>query len=896
VREGVDFRDLLVADLIVAEGVAASRDVAVALQRRWAALVHDPGAFASEVARIANVDPARVAAVVGRVDALIRDAGGNARLVLGRRGGIDRSIHAALSEVSPRASRVLTHAGARARTPLREMPNGRYVDFHVAGEGGMGIVYRALDTEINRHVALKLVRTNVGITTGRSPATPLQALKPDDETPDARTFRELQARLLQEAWVTGGMEHPGIVPVYELGRTPHGIAFYTMRFVRGQRTLAQAIDEVRRRPVEERLKLLDAFLVVCDTIAYAHSKGVIHRDVKPANVALGEFGEVVLLDWGLARVANRDDDVASRWKARIRDFRASGGLRTLIGALGTPGYMAPEAAAGRLAEIDERSDVYGLGAMLFEILTGRLPHVFHSPADYARIVDQWEAPEARLVEPGVPAALSDVCARALSRERSRRLASVVELAAAVRAWRAEDESRREVEHLLEDVRAQVASAEEKSGAARAEGIERARRVLGVVLERAPEDRTARALARHVGALRERGLLERFRGGRRRRAALGVMALLLVLGAVGAVVVRTLARERAREAREISIQASTGAALRSRADARAARALVEETGTLWPLHPAMLPALDRWSDAADRLLDRGAAHAAGLRDLESRRAIGPEDPDDRSSVEEDALAADALRASLAALDRLDAARRDVGSRRDAVQLLARSDAALDAAWARAMAEVADTSRPPGYGGWSLRRVVGLVPLGADPASGLQEFAHVGSGRIPQRDATTGALSAGPGTAVVLVLVRDTVARGGRREVPSLLARRPLTLAQWRAMGGTSGVACNAGSGDDAASYVEGVSAEEARAVLRRHRLDLPDETQGDLASLSPFEVGESSGAPLAEWRLPSPAAQTRGEPNDVARVPGVALRRLLPRGARACGVGLRVAVPLEEDGR
>ena len=134
--------------------------------------------------------------------------------------------------------------------------------------------------------------------------------------------------------------------MYELGRTPAGVPYYTMRFVRGKRTLAAAIDEAK--DVDARLALLEPFLKVCDAIRYAHARGIVHRDLKPDNVALGEFGEAVVLDWGIAKVRDRPDLSGEAWRGRVREHRETSEFRTGEVALGTPGYLSPEAALGAL--------------------------------------------------------------------------------------------------------------------------------------------------------------------------------------------------------------------------------------------------------------------------------------------------------------------------------------------------------------------------------------------------------------------------------------------------------------------------------------------------------------------------------------------------------------------
>src|SRR5262249_34851822 len=207
-----------------------------------------------------------------------------------------------------------------------------------------GEVLLSRDARIGRDVAMKIVRVREGA--------------PPDH----------QARFLREARVQGQLEHPAIVPVYDLGRDPDGRAFCTMKRVNGA-TPEESLD---RRAAGEadaaarygRRKLLAAFVQVGLAVDYAHSRGVVHRDLKPANIMLGDFGEVYVLDWGLARVSGEEE----RGAGAAATVEGSGAIQTEFGAvLGTPGYMAPEQARGG-RDVDARADVYALGSMLFEIL------------------------------------------------------------------------------------------------------------------------------------------------------------------------------------------------------------------------------------------------------------------------------------------------------------------------------------------------------------------------------------------------------------------------------------------------------------------------------------------------------------------------------------------------
>ncbi len=301
----------------------------------------------------------------------------------------------------------------------------RYQRLSLHGAGGIGQVWLARDTELGRDVALKQLR------------------------PETAQDAASRARFLEEARVTGQLEHPNIVPVHDLVRPADGSQpYYIMRFVKG-RTLSAAVAAYHDNPQAGRIELLglmNAFLAVCNALAFAHSRGVLHRDLKGQNVILGEFGEVNVLDWGLARRMG-DRETAN---ALVPAADGPGPTPTLPGqVLGTPGYMAPEQAAGRTDEIDARTDVYGLGAILYEVLTGRPPFstavgtgtgivtALDLPALLRRI--QTESPRPpRQVRPAAPPALEAICLKALSRRREDRYQSAAELARDVQRWLADE--------------------------------------------------------------------------------------------------------------------------------------------------------------------------------------------------------------------------------------------------------------------------------------------------------------------------------------------------------------------------------------------------------------------------------------------------------------------------
>lgn len=300
-------------------------------------------------------------------------------------------------------------AGAVPETP------GRYTCITEYARGGMGRVLLVNDAHLNRDVALKELLPGVY---GDAAATP---------TP-MRTSAGLVSRFLQEARITGQLEHPSIVPVYELGQRDDGSIYYTMKLVRG-RTLGKAIAQAGT--LEERIKLLPHFVDLCQAIAYAHSRRVIHRDLKPANVMVGEFGETVVLDWGLAKIREREDAHASGIEETIRVLRLGDrdAVETAYGqALGTPSYMPPEQARGLLDSVDEHSDIYSLGAILYELITGSAPYTGKSAHDVlCKVLEDHPDPIKKRV-PNAPPELIAICERAMQRDPSKRYASAKEIA------------------------------------------------------------------------------------------------------------------------------------------------------------------------------------------------------------------------------------------------------------------------------------------------------------------------------------------------------------------------------------------------------------------------------------------------------------------------------------
>ena len=300
---------------------------------------------------------------------------------------------------------------------------GRYELIRKLGQGGLGRVWLARDVNLNRHVALKEISHPTGVS------------------------EAMIERFRHEAEITGRLDHPSIVPIYQLGKDEaSGRMFYAMRFL-GRTTLQDSINEYHERRLEGNedpmllRHLLSAFVNVCHAIGHAHSRKVIHRDLKPENVVIDSFGQVIVIDWGLAKVID-ETSVES-----LMDSVSIGSAdRTNDGqVLGTPLYMAPEQAAGRLDELDPRTDIYGLGAILFAIVTGAAPHEKTQKASVdsgvgARgmisVIASGEVPAARDANPNVDPALEAICRKAMARRRYARYQRATDLAEDVQRWMA----------------------------------------------------------------------------------------------------------------------------------------------------------------------------------------------------------------------------------------------------------------------------------------------------------------------------------------------------------------------------------------------------------------------------------------------------------------------------
>ena len=566
--------------------------------------------------------------------------------------------------------------GGAPRAPAPLIPTDpRYEVGEEIGRGGMGAVFAARDRNLGRRVAMKVLLGSAGREGEGEPA----------EVPAGRL-----RRFLEEARITGGLDHPGVVPIHELGIDERDRLYFTMRLVRG-RDLGR-VFRMAREGAEgwTRRRCVEVLLKVCDAVAFAHSRGILHRDLKPSNVIVGEYGEVYCLDWGLARVMGRDGEGARgpRGGGSESDPGDTSPVRTADGAvLGTPAYMSPEQALGLADRVGPRSDVYGLGAMLYELLTGRAPYLdaegTRTPREVLGALLTADPITPREIRPDAPGELVAICLRAMARQPEERYP--------------------DVRALVSDLRASL------------------------------EGRVVSAFESGAGAQLRKWILRH-----RASAAAALLGLLVVLGSAGLLV--------AYEARTTVRLERLGDALWPAHPLRLEHyeewlgAAGELSGRLEDHRRALADSSARLSDEDRRRVDlvdardwAGALDAQGdwravWRHLSERELVGRL----RAFAGEGGL----LEVVRGERDRV------AGLRERTVELRAGE-------WRVAREGIRTSSR---YGGLVLRPQLGLIPIlpGPDPRSGLWEFALAASGTVPERG-PDGELELDRDSALVLVLL-------------------------------------------------------------------------------------------------------------------------------------------------
>jgi len=647
-----------------------------------------------------------------------------------------------------------------SRVPSRDAKSTRYKLEEEVARGGMGAILKIWDEDLRRHLAMKIVLgEDRGLDGGVAPPI------------DPRIL----TRFLEEAQVTGQLDHPGIVPVHELGLDAHGRAFFTMKLVQG-RDLKAIFDLVfRGKEGWSEARALGVLLKACEAMAYAHKKGVIHRDLKPANVMVGSFGEVYVMDWGLARVLRREDSHDIRIapqeagsgesisaprgvrtdRSDVRRAASNSPLYTMDGdVLGTPTYMPPEQARGEIEGLSARSDVYSLGAMLYHLLARRPPYEhtgIQNAADVLRAVHEGGPTPIHELRRDVPPELEAICDKAMARDPARRYADTLDLAEDLRAFLEGRVVKAHETGAIVELRKWVLRNKPLAASLAAAVLIL---VVGILVSTA-KTREAEA-ARLETALKNEELSTATR----------------------------LAQEQERIATQKSNDVLSLSAIQE------LKELEARASTLWPADPERVPEYEAWLADARVLIEghpgnpaQGVKKRPSLREHEAkleeiRRRAKPPSPrhlegegSDDSSFEFQDGEDRWWHAQLSTLVSDLKSFRDEAtgglfssgiSERDGWGIVKRLEFArtvrgrsLESAQAKKLWDEAITAieTGPKYGGLHLSPQLGLLPVGPDPESGLWEFSHLATAENyePAERSSDGKLVLKEGTGIVLVLI-------------------------------------------------------------------------------------------------------------------------------------------------
>ena len=728
----------------------------------------------------------------------------------------------------------------------------RYSTEDEVGRGGMGVVMRSWDSHLRRQIATKVLINSEGADSGASKLDP-------------RRIR----RFLEEVQITGQLDHPGVVPVHELGFDDGGRLFFAMRLVKG-RDLRTIIKLARNEEDNwNRTRALSALQRVCETMAFAHEHGVIHRDLKPANIMIGTHGETYVMDWGLAKVLEQNKLNVGTFHApgssvKEEDRRGSFGLEsdallTTEGTvIGTPSYMSPEQARGELESVGPASDVYSVGAMLYHLLQGHPP--FLEPGEQAsgsQVLDRvLGGPPGRLdsVKGSIPLELVAICERAMSRDPGERYPDMGKMANDLRAF---------LEGRVVTAYKTGAIAEFRTWVKRNRGMAAAI-AIGFVIA--------------IGGLINTAIVQ----ARSNRALASKNTEL-----VDARAVAEFEAERAKENEEHAL-ASERIANEERtkvlrlADLEQVDELRHSARKLYPARPRKLDEIKRWLNKANALAERLPVHRRDLKSLQEAARNAQSAQSAVASSAGDESAPPLLfenneqrwhHNQLVILTReLDELLKPVVGLRDEVskrlefasrvsELTVEGESAVRL-WNRAIQSIQDPAECPLYQGLVITPQLGLLPIGRSDHSGLWEFLLVETGRQPELQ-MDGSLLVNEESGVVCVLLP-----GGRFEMgsrlpssehplgspfvdpwgesiekpvhaveldPFFISKYELTQAQWNRLAGFNPSVCKAGSsGAMIESYtwsnpVDNVTYFEATKILAQFGMSLPTEAQWEYSA-------------------------------------------------------------------
>ncbi|MFT7619639.1 MAG: sulfatase activating formylglycine-generating enzyme [Planctomycetota bacterium] len=743
------------------------------------------------------------------------------------------------------------------------------------GEGGMGLVFRARQHGLEREVAIKTMRKELG----RHP--------------------QLQEDFVAEAIVTGILDHPNIVPVHSISESQDGQVYFAMKLVGGK----SWSDLLHPKAEEDTLSLgrhLEILRAVANAVAFAHSKGTLHRDLKPDNVMVGEFGEVLVMDWGLACRFGETPRTLSLGMSK-RSRHAS----SVSGAEGTPSYLAPEMAMGLGHLFGPWTDVYLLGAILHEILNGEAPHKGDTVKD---VVLNATRPQPPSFENTVPSGLQEICRKAMANEIGDRFQDAKELIEALRRFDLHSES----ESIATAARTEVIAGQEASepkqiyaayqraiaGFGQAIAIWPANEAAKDDLESAHRELATAALGQgdlglarsHIDSIEDGDLAKRIdeaetvqsqikrTAARQRQVVVGAAALVIAILSIGFVLVLR-EKNRVTEAKQRADRESAAKSValndfERMSDIKRLSLALEEAELLWPPLPDLVPVLESWQETHGPLFLRLTVHEETIKRLAKSAVV----IDGRQEFGEDISTA-FMHQSLVQLAK--GLRRElepegvVASIKKRLELSRKigveTVAAYSMEWNQAIAAVKADAR---FNGLELTPQIGLIPLGSDPKSGFQEFAHwlshTPSHPLPKR-AESGRFEVDGKTGMILTLLPGAdFIMGSTQErshahfdiscqpiespphsvvlAPFFLAKYEVTRGQWKRLTDQSDpshwtTAVTSGwikTEDQDRHPVETVNWIQCEQLMRRSGLVLPTEARWEYAcragTSSPWSFG------------------------------------------------------------